>query len=406
MNPFESSQNESAQEDQEPNMVDGFTDEFLDLLDKDPSVKEVAQEFNKYFNELKVVSEGEYKENFKGFWEGRVEDSRLFLEQSETDFLELRNNLIDMVDLGDFNDLEKEYVKYEAQKLAVLNSVRIILSIFPEVEKTKINNEHSLFIKRSEQAGLQQFLARLMIENQEIYADIETKIDQTGKKKFGSEERYEEIKDGVISLVKASYQYESMGDDVYFAPAKIDAGQAIDLYKVKKIISDRVDSFMRNDFEVDGLEGLDEECRENIVGVQVKTQRNLEKVFSGEYRKAVDEGLSLSEFVRSVGLEDGCLDGIDSFVLENATFHSYRSEGVAHKESDSIILSCPSNNEERVMRYGGKDISSNKYPERDIISIIQDAGTFFSRRNKEMEYIIINNKKEYFQKKDRGSFYQ
>ena len=324
-----------------------ISNRFWEILDKNPLTKEIVGEIKNNFNELVKVDNkvfGDSLDSSKNI--ERLDLIKAFTEKTTLDYFSLNEKFIENLDfVSELNEEDRKEIIQESKNTSILCEGRTLLSFYAKrnLEKKKSIDSSA---RNTEKAALQQSLAKYYLRHFDDLENIESRLDNYGKKLLDSEEEYESLKRGVVSLANAYKHLESMGNDVFFPPPEMDAKREIDLLCVENSddgsFGEIEKAFLKGNFSIEDLKELDPVLLSHISGVQVKTGHNLEEIY-GNLCHNFDNPESLEELLEKMSLDESCFDCLpEKVVKETTVFLNLIKNGVHHYESIATIFKCPS----------------------------------------------------------------
>ena len=359
-----------------------LTDRFFTLLEKEPATGEVVREMKVRFNEMEVVTKRAFDDSLESARSHeRLEIIDLFARRSALHYRSLQKIMVEMLELAThLSEEEVDEVIKESHKIAVFYEGHTLLSFY--ANRTGLDKRGVDSLKRNtENAALQQYMARFYLENSGELEDVEKKLDSYGKRAFGSEIGYEAFKKGVISLADAYNHMESLGRRAFFPPPKMDAEIEMDLISVDSEVydknADELEEFFNSNFSLKDLKELESKFDAPVYGVQVKTRHGLKDIYPD-----IEEGeKGLDEILKELSLSQDDLDGLDSRVIEETKVSSSNIESVTGGGSSAVVFSCEPI-PDRTFSFGNDGGSRSGGSDRETERIkgdIQEAGIFMGR---------------------------
>lgn len=342
---FQKSQESTIEKEESPELKEVLSERFLDVLAKNPSTEKIVQELKNRFNEMETATKSAFDKSLDlTRAPERVKIVESFTEKTALEYISLHKKLVGMLDLmPELEGAEREQIIEESQKTVAFYEGHTLLSFYVNRHSEKKKSVDSL-IKNTENAALQQSLAKYYLRHRDDLDEIEPRLDTYGKKAFGSKEDYEGFKRGVVNLANAYQHLESMGHEVFFPPPRMDAQQAIDLFYIEKSaceeFGDVAKMFSRKNFSAEDFAGLDPSLLSHIYGVQVKTRHNLQETYEDLYRDP-HKPKSLNQILEEMSLDKSCFDCLDEDVVRNTKVLSNSMKGVTNHESLATMFICP-----------------------------------------------------------------
>ena len=373
----------TAETEVEPELEKVFSDRLLDLLDKNPSTKDIAGEFKRSFNEMETVTYKTFSEvidSARGF--ERREKIKAFVNLSALEYISLHEELTENLELADLDENEREEIFQTSQETAAFCEGRSLLALYANRNNEKRKGMSSLD-KNTENAALQQSLAKYYLRYSDNLDEIEPRLDKYGEKVFGSKEEYESFNRGVVSLTDAYRHIESMGHKAFFPPPEMDAGQAIDLFYIDKNAQEYFDgdmeSFFSKNFSMDDLASLDPEVRSHIYGVQVKTRHNLKNTYEDFFENHLSRSEKFEDMLNELSVNNVHV-GFNENISEATEFSSNETEGLRKENSLAMMFKRPP--VEEVSYSSDGELYEDEDPRKNkIIKDLQEIGSFFCQNS-------------------------
>ena len=376
-----------------------ISDRFWEMLDKAPSTKKIVGEIKNHFNEMERSTNRAFDDSLDSAKNperlGLIKD---FAEVKTLEYFSLHEALIEKLDfVSELTEEEKEEIIQESGNTAVLYEGRTLLSFYANRNNEKKKSINSP-VRNTENAALQQSLAKYYLRHPDDLENIEQRLDNYGKKVLGSEEEYESLKRGVISLANAYKHLESLGNNVFFPPPEMDALQEIDLLCIENSddggFGETEKAFFNSNFSVEELKKLDPDLLSCVYGVQVKTGHNLEEIY-GNIGHGFDNPETLDELLEEMSLDESCFDCLDENVVKETTvFSNLVKDGVNHCKSIATIFKCPSV-ERSPYSYNENFYEKITAMDQKIKKVVNDiqSSVNFSRQIPEIgsEYLFVEN---------------
>lgn len=292
---------------------------------------------------------------------------------------------------------------------------RTLLSMYVNRNKTFDSKTYN-----TENAALQQFLAKYYIRNSDNMEKIGPRLDTFGKKifekVFGKSERdedhpYEQIKKGVISLAEATMHLESQGNRVFFPPPRIDAEKEIDLFAIEGSLAERFenelsDLFSRN-FSIEELssKNIDPEILKNIRIIQVKTCRPLLEKYIDTRKDYEQTPTPLEKILEETTLNTIDLGETNEKIIKETTFQTNTISGIGNHRSRVAVLSCDVIPTGAVVSYSSDyEVANNlKGSKKAIAEDLKEAISFFRRAPRDItkkSYLYVNHTNEILETKE------
>ena len=353
------------------------------MLDKNPSTKDIAGKIKGSFNEMETATYKAFSESIdsaKG--PERVEKIEAFVDLSALEYISLHEKLTEDLELADLDENEREEIFQISQETAAFCEGRSLLALYANRNNEKKKSMSSL-PKNTENAALQQSLAKYYLRHSDNLDEIEPRLDRYGKKAFGSEEDYESFNRGVVSLTDAYRHIESMGYDVFFPPPKMDAEQAIDLFytdeQAQEYFDGDMESFFSKNFSMDDLTRLNPEIRSHIYGVQVKTRHNLKNTYEDLFEDHLSKLERFEDMLNELSVNNVHV-GFNEKISEATEFSSNETEGMRKENSLAMMFKRPP--VEKASYSSNGELYEDEDPRKNkIIKDLQEIGSFFCQNS-------------------------